>query len=55
MIGDDLRAARQILIDAGMTEGEADELVSLAEREIVHYIESWADAVRRACDVQSGG
>ena len=34
MIGDDLRAARQVLIDAGMTEGEADELVSLAEREI---------------------
>lgn len=54
MIADDLRVARQILIDGGMTEGEADELVSLTEREIAHYIESWADAVRRACDLQGG-
>lgn len=55
MIGDDLRVARQILIDAGMTESEADELVSFAEREIVHYLGTWAEAVLQACDVQSGG
>jgi hypothetical protein len=54
MIPDDLRAARQILIDAGMSDGEADDLVSLAEREIAHYLGTWADAVLRACDVHGG-